>query len=147
MAKYRPLLSRMISRLDANTPEARQSVYASVRTAFIALMGPQDASQTSAEKYDRDHRALEDAIATVEASMLDGEETLNASSVSSEKGERSYSPMNVPTVEKQSLKDTPSSSTISTIPGMMLDTPGLSSENYYRAWQLLRQSWQSLPMR
>jgi hypothetical protein len=49
----------MISRLDANTPEARQSVYASLRAAFVALMGPQDASPTSVEKYDREHRDLQ----------------------------------------------------------------------------------------
>ena len=136
MAEYRPFLIRAISRLDANTPDARQSVYASARTAFVALMRPQDASQTSMEKFEREHRALEDAIATVESSMLDVEETPTDSSVSSEKGERSYSPMSVPTDQTQPFEGRANSATIS---GMTL-----SSANYYRAWRLLRQSFQSL---
>jgi hypothetical protein len=98
-------------------------------------MRPQDASQTSMEKFEREHRALEDAIATVESSMLDVEET-PTSSVSSEKGKRSYSPTSVPTDQTQPFEGRAHSATIS---GMTL-----SSANYYRAWQLLRQSFQSL---
>jgi hypothetical protein len=37
--------------------------------------------------------------------MLDGEETLTASSVSSEKGDSSYSPMSVPTHQGELLND------------------------------------------
>ena len=136
MAEYRPFLIRAISRLDANTPDARQSLYASARTAFVALMRPQDASQTSMEKFEREYRALEDAIATVESSMIDVEETPTASSVSSKKG--SYSPMSVPTDQTQPFGRANSA----TILRMTL-----SSENYYRAWQLLRQSFQSLRVR
>jgi hypothetical protein len=142
MAKYRPLLIRMISRLDANTPEARQSVYASLRAAFVALMGPQDASPTSVEKYDRERRELEDAIAAVESSMIDGGEDPTASSVSSD--ELTSSPINFSTDQKQPFKDTPNSSTIF---GTTLDTSALSSANYHRSWYLFRQSWQSFRMR
>ena len=143
MAEYRPFLIRAISRLDANTPDARQSVYASARTAFVALMRPQDASQTSMEKFEREYRALEDAIATVESSMLDVEET-PTSSVSSEKGKRSYSPTSVPTDQTQPFEGRANSSTIS---GITLHTSAFSNANYYRAWQLLRQSFQSLRVR
>ena len=119
MAEYHPLLIRAISRLDANTPEARQSVYASVRTAFVALLRPEDASQASMQKFEREHRALEDAIATVESSMFDGEKTLTASFFSSENSERSHSPMNVPTDQTQPFEGRANSSTIS---GMTLHT-------------------------
>ena len=90
-------------------------------------------------KFEREHRALEDAIATVESSMLDVEETPTDSSVSSEKGERSYSPMSVPTDQTQPFEGRANSATIS---GMTL-----SSANYYHAWQVLRQSFQSLRVR
>jgi hypothetical protein len=62
--------------------------------------------------------------------MLDGEEIFTVSSVSSEKSERSYSPMSVPTDQTQPFEGRANSSTIS---GMTLHTSALSSANYYRA--------------
>jgi hypothetical protein len=72
MADYRPLLIRAISRLDANTPAARQSVYANARTALEALLLLQDHSRITEDEFDRERRALEDAIAVVESRMIGG---------------------------------------------------------------------------
>jgi hypothetical protein len=71
MADYRPLLIRAISRLDANTPGARQSVYANARTTLEALLLLQDHTRISEDELDRERRALEDAIATVESRSSD----------------------------------------------------------------------------
>ena len=70
MAEYRTLLIRAISRLDANTLTARESVYARARAALAALLEPQqDHSRTADEAYERERRGLDEAIAEVEASM------------------------------------------------------------------------------
>jgi hypothetical protein len=69
MAEYRTLLIRAISRLDANTLTARESVYARARAALAALLEPQDHSRTTDEAYERERRGLDEAIAEVEASM------------------------------------------------------------------------------
>jgi len=67
MADYRPLLIRAISRLDANTPATRQSVYANARATLEALLLLQDHTRISEDEFNRERRALEDAIATVES--------------------------------------------------------------------------------
>ena len=69
MAEYRTLLIRTISRLDANTLAARESVYARARAALAALLEPQDLSLTADKAYKRERRALDEAIADVESFM------------------------------------------------------------------------------
>jgi hypothetical protein len=71
MADYRPLLIRAISRLDANTLAARQSVYANARTTLEALLLLQDHTRISEDELGHERRALEDAIATVESRNSD----------------------------------------------------------------------------
>jgi hypothetical protein len=68
MADYRPLLIRAISRLDSNTPAARQGVYTNARAALVALLN----GQTSEEAFERERRALEDAIGKVEFNSIVG---------------------------------------------------------------------------
>jgi hypothetical protein len=70
MADYRPLLIRAISRLDSNTPAARQGVYARARAALVALLNGQDHPHASEEDFERERRALEDAIGKVEFGMI-----------------------------------------------------------------------------
>jgi hypothetical protein len=71
MADYRPLLIRAISRLDANTPAARQSVYANARATLEALLLLQDHTRITEEEFDRERRALENAITIVESRSSD----------------------------------------------------------------------------
>ena len=72
MANYRPLLIRAISRLDVNTPAARQSVYANARAALEALL-LQDHSRIAEDEFDRERSVLEHAIDLVESRMIGGE--------------------------------------------------------------------------
>jgi hypothetical protein len=84
MAEYRPLLIRAISRLDTNTPEARESVYATARAALDALITSPDHSRILEDEHDRERRALEEAIAKVEFSMIP--QTANPSASSARVG-------------------------------------------------------------
>jgi hypothetical protein len=70
MADYRPLLIRAISRLDSNTPANRQALYARARAGLVALLKGPDHPQTSEEDFERERRALEDAIGKVEFSII-----------------------------------------------------------------------------
>jgi hypothetical protein len=135
MAEYRPLLISAISRLDVNTPKERQAVYARVRAALHALMGPADPSLAIDEKYDRERCALEDAITTVESSVLDAGE-INASAAS----EEPFPALNFQAEQDQAPEDASDSTTTSE---PTLGSPSLSSENYRRAWLLFQQSWRS----
>jgi hypothetical protein len=72
MADYRPLLLRAISRLDANTPAARQSVYANARATLEGLLLLQDHAGIPGDEFDRERRALEGAIAIIESRMPGG---------------------------------------------------------------------------
>jgi hypothetical protein len=83
MADYRPLLIRAISRLDANTPAARQSVYANARATLEALMLLQDHVRIPGDEFDHERHALADAIAKVESRMPGGTARPAGSSVPS----------------------------------------------------------------
>lgn len=66
MADFYPVLSRAVSRLEDNTQEARQELFARARTIAVAQLRKQE-PPISAKEIERELAALETAIRRVEA--------------------------------------------------------------------------------
>ncbi len=67
MAEYYPLLSKAVSGLRNGPPEKRQAIYDRARQALVGQLRSME--QANSELIDRETRALDDAIAQVEAEI------------------------------------------------------------------------------